>query len=164
MWSRGTSGDGDRCKGSVSSKRPAVAADAAETEAAEMREAIRRSLVDAGGTPAAAAHTAAAAVRPHTEIDGGSGSLAGWAGLLGPAAAAAAARKNGGWRCKHGDPARCYETADKRSPHYGRRFWACDHDRHPKGDWLADPTPANRARCDFWRWDRSFRGFKRPKR
>ena len=30
MWSRGTSGDGDRCKGSVSSKRPAVAADAAE--------------------------------------------------------------------------------------------------------------------------------------
>lgn len=62
-------------------------------------------------------------------------------------------------RCFHNEPATSYETKDKKSEHFGRRFWACDDKRHPKGDWHSNPFPDNHARCPFFLWSQSHRGF-----
>lgn len=136
-------------------------------EDAALKEAIRRSLEDGSVTlagqasavaidcPSAAPVAAAAAEaprRPHgSERTGGLGGA--WTSLFRGSTTRAAPR------CYHNEPAASYETKDKKSEHFGRRFWACDDKRHPKGDWHCNPFPDNAARCPFFLWSHSHRGF-----
>lgn len=141
-------------------------------EDAALEEAIRRSLADgtaaASGSdgkasmvandypPEAPSAEEAAPDAPHRS-GGGSERTRGlggaWTALFRGSVTRAAPR------CYHNEPAASYETKDKKSEHFGRRFWACDDKRHPKGDWQCNPFPDNNARCPFFLWSHSHRGF-----
>ena len=135
-------------------------------EDAALKEAIRRSLADTGGAdasmtsgwPPANPESTATPAPGAREAPGKTGS-----GRTGLGSAWDSVFNSGNTRvaprCYHNEPAAGYETKDKRSEHFGRRFWACDDKRHPKGDWHCNPFPDNSARCPFFLWSQSHRGF-----
>eukprot|EP01044_Picomonas_judraskeda_P003432 COSAG03_NODE_282_length_9474_cov_2.398720_7_plen_595_part_00 len=135
-------------------------------EDAALKEAIRRSLADTCGAnasmtgecpparPESTATPAPGAREAPGKTGGGRTGLGGaWDSVFNSGTTRIAPR------CYHNEPAASYETKDKRSEHFGRRFWACDDKQHPKGDWHCNPFPDNNARCPFFLWSQSHRGF-----
>uniref|UniRef100_A0A6U0TGC8 DNA-(apurinic or apyrimidinic site) endonuclease 2 n=1 Tax=Pinguiococcus pyrenoidosus TaxID=172671 RepID=A0A6U0TGC8_9STRA len=121
---------------------------------ADMQEALRRSL------HSARKENALPPSQPKAEGVGPTknhGSAASVNDLFRKARSLAAAKQP---NCFHGDPARVYNVKDRKSEHYGKRFWSCDHELHPNGDWKANPVPSNSARCPFFRWDTAYKGYK----
>ena len=122
---------------------------------ADLEEAVRRSLADC--EPREAPRPTGDA-GPVARERGAGGTEGGVGAFFSRARQQAAAKVPD---CHHGEPARVYHVKNRKSEHYGRRFWACDHERHASGDWKSNPTATNKARCKFFKWDAQFRGYAR---